>query len=62
MSPDTLIEIRDLKFAYGARRVLDGVSLDIPRGKVTAILGASGCGKTTLLKLIGGQARPPPAR
>ncbi len=55
---DTLIEIRDLRFAYGARRVLDGVSLDIPKGKVTAILGGSGCGKTTLLRLIGGQARP----
>jgi phospholipid/cholesterol/gamma-HCH transport system ATP-binding protein len=55
---DTLIEIRDLCFAYGARRVLDGVSLDIPKGKVTAILGGSGCGKTTLLRLIGGQTRP----
>ncbi len=55
---DTLIEIRDLKFAYGERVVLDGIHLDIPRGKVTAILGASGCGKTTLLRLIGGQARP----
>jgi len=58
MSPDTLIEIRDLKFAYDGNAVLDGVSLDIPKGKVTAVLGGSGCGKTTLLRLIGGQARP----
>jgi phospholipid/cholesterol/gamma-HCH transport system ATP-binding protein len=55
---DALIEIRGLRFAYGERPVLDAIDLDIPRGKVTAILGGSGCGKTTLLRLIGGQARP----
>jgi phospholipid/cholesterol/gamma-HCH transport system ATP-binding protein len=53
-----LVEIRGLKFARGARVVFDGVDIDIPRGKVTAIMGPSGTGKTTLLKLIGGQLRP----
>ncbi len=57
-SSDTLIEIKDLGFAYGENRVLKSVNLKVPRGKVTAILGTSGCGKTTLLRLIGGQLRP----
>jgi phospholipid/cholesterol/gamma-HCH transport system ATP-binding protein len=55
---DNLIEIRGLHFAYGKRRLLEGLDLDIPRGRVVAILGASGCGKTTLLQLIGGALRP----
>jgi phospholipid/cholesterol/gamma-HCH transport system ATP-binding protein len=55
---DPLIEIRDLHFSYGKRKILNGLSLTIPRGKVVAILGASGVGKTTLLRLIGGQLRP----
>jgi phospholipid/cholesterol/gamma-HCH transport system ATP-binding protein len=55
---DTLVEIHDLHFAYGARSVLRGVNLSIPRGKVVAILGVSGCGKTTLLRHVGGQLRP----
>jgi len=53
-----LIEVRDLHFAYGRRAILRGVDLDIPRGKVSAILGASGSGKTTLLQLIGGALKP----
>lgn len=55
---EILVSIRDLSFSRGGRKIFDGVSLDIPRGKVTAIMGPSGTGKTTLLKLIGGQLRP----
>ncbi len=53
-----LVKIRGLCFSRGSRKIFDGVDLDIPRGKVTAIMGPSGTGKTTLLKLIGGQLRP----
>ena len=53
-----LVEVRDLHFAYDARPVLQGLTLDVPRGKVVGILGVSGCGKSTLLRLIGGQLRP----
>ena len=53
-----LVRIRGLKFAYGPRPVLDGVDLDIKRGRVTAIVGPTACGKSTLLKLIGAQLRP----
>jgi len=55
---DVLVSIRGLCFRHGDRAVLDGVDLDIRRGLVTAIMGPSGTGKTTLLKLIGGQLRP----
>jgi len=53
-----LIEIRNLSFRRGSRLIFDDISLSIPRGKVTGIMGPSGTGKTTLLKLIGGQLRP----
>lgn len=53
-----LVSIRGLRFSRGSRVIFDGVDIDIPRGKVTAIMGPSGTGKTTLLKLIGGQLRP----
>ena len=56
-STDPLVELKDLSFGYGERRILDGVTLSIPRGKVTALMGASGGGKTTVLRLIGGQYR-----
>ena len=52
-----LVEFRDVTFGYGARAILDGVSFSVPRGKVTALMGASGGGKTTVLRLIGGQQR-----
>ena len=55
---NNLIEVRDLHFSYGKRKILKGINLSIPKGKVVAILGASGVGKTTLLRLIGGQLRP----
>ncbi len=58
MSADNLIEIRDLNFSYDVRPVLQGINMEIPRGKVIAIMGLSGCGKTTLLRLIGGQLKP----
>jgi len=54
----SLIKIRDLHFLRGERKIFDGINLDIPRGKVTAIMGPSGTGKTTLLKLIGAQLQP----
>ena len=57
-SPDNLVEIRGLHFAYGRRPILRGIDLDIPRGKVVAILGTSGSGKSTLLQLIGGSLKP----
>ena len=47
-----------MSFAYDTRQVLSGISLAIPRGRVVAIMGGSGCGKTTLLRLIGGALRP----
>lgn len=53
--PPSLVELLDLTFAYGERVILDRVSLRVPRGQVTALMGASGGGKTTILRLIGGQ-------
>jgi phospholipid/cholesterol/gamma-HCH transport system ATP-binding protein len=57
-SPQCVVEIRGLRFSYGKRPVLRGIDLDIPSGKVVAILGISGSGKTTLLQLIGGLLKP----
>jgi phospholipid/cholesterol/gamma-HCH transport system ATP-binding protein len=54
-STDALIEIDHVTFGYDASRsILNDISLRFARGKVTSILGSSGCGKTTLLRLIGG--------
>lgn len=55
---DIIVEIKGMTFTRGSRKIFDDISLKIPRGKVTAIMGPSGTGKTTLLKLIGGQLRP----
>jgi len=53
-----LVEIDAVRFGYGRSPVLKGISMNIPRGKIVAIMGGSGCGKTTLLRLVGGQLRP----
>ncbi len=58
MSDETFIEISDLHFSRGPRKIFDGVSMSIPRGRITGIMGPSGTGKTTLLRIIGGQIRP----
>lgn len=52
-----LIELRNVQFSYvaGSRSILDGLSFAVPAGSITAIMGASGGGKTTVLRLIGGQ-------
>lgn len=53
-----IVEIRDVEFSYGDRPILSSLSMDFPRGKVIAIMGGSGSGKTTILRLIGGQLQP----
>jgi phospholipid/cholesterol/gamma-HCH transport system ATP-binding protein len=61
LSPSTdncIVSIKNLSFSRGGRKIFDDISLDIQRGKVTAIMGPSGTGKTTLLKLIAGQLFP----
>ena len=55
---DNLIEVDDLHFSYGPHKVLKGINLTIPRGKVVGVMGVSGCGKSTLLRHFGGQLRP----
>jgi phospholipid/cholesterol/gamma-HCH transport system ATP-binding protein len=58
MPSDHIVEIDQLRFSYGDRELLKGISLTIPRGKTVGIMGSSGCGKSTLLRLIGGQLTP----
>lgn len=53
-----LIEVKNLTFKRGERVIYDNLNLKIQQGKITAIMGPSGIGKTTLLKLIGGQLHP----
>ncbi len=55
---DSLIRIENVTFSRGFRKIYDNVSMHIPRGRITAVLGPSGTGKTTLLRLIGGQLKP----
>ena len=52
------IIIDEVVFSRGRRRIFDGISLRVPRGKIVGIMGPSGTGKTTLLRLIGGQLKP----
>jgi len=53
-----LVDIKNVTFKREERVIYDDISLSIPKGKVTAIMGPSGIGKTTLLRLIGGQIKP----
>jgi phospholipid/cholesterol/gamma-HCH transport system ATP-binding protein len=57
-----IVSIQNLTFSRGHRKIFNDISLDIKRGKITAIMGPSGTGKTTLLKLIGGQLYPEQGR
>ena len=56
-SSSTLVEFRNLRFSYGDHVVLDNISLRIPKGKVTALIGPMGAGKTTTLRLMGGEQK-----
>lgn len=58
MMNQPLVSIENLHVGYAGNQVLRGVNMQIPKGKVVAIMGGSGCGKTTLLRCIGGQLRP----
>jgi branched-chain amino acid transport system ATP-binding protein len=53
-----MLTIKELDLLYGDARALDGVSLDVPAGAVTAIIGANGAGKTSLIRTIAGILRP----
>jgi phospholipid/cholesterol/gamma-HCH transport system ATP-binding protein len=55
--PEPLVKLTDVNFSYDRRAILKGINMTIPRGKVVAIMGLSGCGKTTTLRLIGGQIK-----
>ncbi|MBC7623017.1 MAG: ABC transporter ATP-binding protein [Aeromicrobium sp.] len=57
-SNDNFVEINNVDFGYGKRLILKGITMAVPKGKLVAIMGGSGCGKTTLLRLIGGQLKP----
>jgi len=55
---ENLVEIKDVNFAYDVRPVLKGVNMTVPRGRIIAIMGLSGCGKTTLLRMMAGVLKP----
>ena len=59
MSSDSIVSLKDVDFSYGLgeRPILSGLNMEFPRGKVIAVMGGSGCGKTTVLRLIGGQVQ-----
>lgn len=56
--PEALVELKNVTFSRGDRVIYDDISLKFPKGKITAIMGPSGIGKTTMLRLIGGQLMP----
>ncbi|OUL57546.1 phospholipid ABC transporter ATP-binding protein MlaF [Pseudoalteromonas ulvae] len=55
---NNLVEIKELSFSRGERLIYKNMSFTVPKGKITAIMGPSGIGKTTMLRLIGGQLKP----
>jgi len=55
---EPLIEIENLVFRRGDRKIFDGLDMVVSTGRITALMGPSGCGKTTLLRIIGGQLKP----
>jgi phospholipid/cholesterol/gamma-HCH transport system ATP-binding protein len=55
---DNLVEVQDVHYSIGGRTIFSGLSLAVPRGRITAIMGPSGTGKTTLLRLMTGQIKP----
>jgi phospholipid/cholesterol/gamma-HCH transport system ATP-binding protein len=57
-----MVELQQVSFSYGPHKILNSINLRIPRGKIVAIMGGSGCGKTTILRLIGGQLTPTTGR
>ena len=56
--PEYAVELEGVTFAYDRRPVLTGITMAVPRGSVVGIMGGSGCGKTTILRLIGGELQP----
>ncbi len=54
---ESLLELRDISFSYGDTPILHSLSMQVKRGQVVALMGGSGCGKTTILRLIGGLLR-----
>src|SRR5260370_26116659 len=58
VATSNLVEVDQVWFGYDERRILKDINLVVPKGKVVAIMGLSGCGKTTLLRLIGGALFP----
>ena len=58
MATGNLVEVDNVTFSYDERQILKDINLVVPKGKVVAIMGLSGCGKTTLLRLIGGALFP----
>ncbi|HEU0187673.1 MAG TPA: ABC transporter ATP-binding protein [Gallionellaceae bacterium] len=58
MTSPAFVEIRDVNFSYDTRPVLQGINMSLPKGRMIAVMGLSGCGKTTLFRLISGVLKP----
>ncbi len=57
-SAESVVEVRGLRYSIGGRAIFDGLDLQVRRGEITAVMGPSGTGKTTLLRLMMGAIRP----